>query len=161
MFVFEDSKCCGSFIASIPTIWEPKPYLTVYFGKTQFDDPEYVAKEFAKLFLQKYYGQVRGAMVLNVRKFIERLQPGCGVTVSVRNVRSKPTIVSTWSELVVNDSDDYKAVRRKKQTSFNPDDKLEKLHSASIDAAFIRASTTFSLLDESVRHLEFDLDVIR
>lgn len=168
MFVMEDQRKNGSFIATCPDVWGGKP-ITKHFGHTDHTNPKLRAEAFVTGLLEEMYGVKRAAFIQSTPQWVKKMKFGCGVnlsttTISRKNkidgVRTYPAVRLTYRKHIL--SGHKMATKQVNRVFiFNDGNRLEKEHEANIEAAKARAELTLSEIDEGVFDLEFDLDFIR
>lgn len=168
MFVIEDPRKNGSFIAACPDIWGERP-ITKHFGHSDYTNPKLRAEAFVTKLLKEMYGSKRAAFIQSTPQWVKKMKFGCGVNIStttisrknkIEGIRTYPAVRLTYRKHILNGHKmTTKQVNR--VFIFNNENRIEKEHEASIEAAKARAEVALSNLDERVFNLEFDLDFIR
>lgn len=156
MFVVPDSKRKGSFNVKISTVWDEQKEIRMYFGSRHYKYPKLAAQSFAMKFLKAYYGDERSDHIISTPQFVRRMRFGCQVNImdtftSIRG-RKYHKLAITWSEF-----NGRTTTRRQKTLLYNPENRVEKHHQASLFAASKRAELTKSNLDCSALKFEYDL----
>lgn len=157
MFVFPNVERKGSFVAKIPTVWDEDQVITKYFGTANYDYPKLAALRFVDKYLNYYYGKDRAEYISSIPQFVKRMKFGCQVGITETQTSRRgvkyPCVIVGWSE--------YEgAKRRRKQKVFlyNAENRIPKLHEASLFAAKKRSEQTMSNLDNSALNFEYDLN---